>query len=1192
MKKLNPLVLGVTLSTALVGCISADARLTDAQNALNRHIANDLRAKAAKGAFYSSYNIPSDAKIQALYGAPLTAEELTTLRKLAEEYTRHYEKEIVWPEWIKAIKAKKLPLAEAAYRAGDYDQAREYIWCAAATGVKPVDAGVREFGFEFLNKKVNPEQWRKIEKEMCETVIKFEKDGKYNEAIEWLKTVPYVREYSTVLDAKLKLVKDEMIKLSVPEVEAQPIIDATTALLDKVEKIFDYTDGINTSSSSSAEEVDLEAYNRAVENFRKTLIRHNCTEVNATKLTTELTTAAAKLFESLYTTTTSTTGNLVLGTGAINKRIDARREAMTFRMENLRDPVARQATLFALFDANDLAGVRAFLKKEMEAVLIESLTSTVTTVPGQEVYSPLDLAFEGEQLRYTIHCLAERQERFADAREVIWATIFPKKPTVRSEYLRPIGTQLMLTTVNATHWYKIEKDIAKTLLEEKDPVTAIQKLTNYPHIKTYAQEIDTRLMDAAKTAGMLGSELSADQIKAIEDATAEMKNLVDYTDKMANLTTVGKPINRDTLDLLLQEYRATLIQNDCTPENADKLIAMFNEVVNIDANATAKDTTTEVLHLGCNALNARIDKLNAAKIAELEVIIATAKAEEEAAKAEAEAAKAAEKAFVDNANDFCKRVYEATIAKDFETARNLVRDEPLTGNDSQDARMYIVRVGMLNSTVNPAQYEVLSAELQQQVATFVKAGDYEALKQYIENYPYVKDEYAKIDEALAALKGTIIDLPVAEAPSADYVTDLSDRITQLLETRIGSHSYIPDMTEVEKALDNLAITLTEHYYPLIKDSLFKENRKQEIIALTTSKYAPLTTAELNQKLKAILDPALVKATIEIAKAKYLARLAEIDAEVSADTQITLAEEAIRRQLGTTCCVLSYKVNALLGEYARVFRDIKRQKEISAEQATVMLLGAAYLDQRVVIERALELGADINATSTRDPLARTAIMLALEAQNADLAKVLVENGANVSATDNEGNSVMHYAVRGGNILAVKALAAGTTVTTANKRGVTPLFIAAVRNQTAMVEALLACVEDEAARAAYANMADTDGMTAFNLAVAASSRDVLDALAAAGATYSSADLSVAAKKDHLAVAQWLIANSVDVNAGDTMEVACPTTATARYLATEGGINKHAACPKCTPPAPAAPAAPQKASQAKVSLNLDVVDATITE
>jgi hypothetical protein len=349
----------------------------------------------------------------------------------------------------------------------------------------------------------------------------------------------------------------------------------------------------------------------------------------------------------------------------------------------------------------------------------------------------------------------------------------------------------------------------------------------------------------------------------------------------------------------------------------------------------------------------------------------------------------------------------------------------------------------------------------------------------------------------------------------------------------------------------------------------------DILAAVT-KGPAMTTAEMNSTLAELLHTMLAPAEIEIAKAKYLARLAEIDAEVSADTQITLAEEAIRRQLGTVCCSLSYKVNALLGEYARVFRDLKRQKEISKDQATVMLLGAAYLDQDVVIDRALELGAEINATSDRDPLARTAIMLALEAQNATLAKQLVENGADLTMTDAEGNSVMHYAVRGGNIMAVKALAAGTSVTTANKRGVTPLFIAAARNQTAMVEALLACVEDDAARATYVNMADADGVTAFNLAVRVSSREVLDALAAAGATYSPADLTVAAEKDYLAIAQWLIENSIDVNAGDTMKVACPVTATARYLATEGGVSKHAPCPKCTPPellTPQAPEAPAK-------------------
>ena len=1082
----------------------------------------------------------------------MSDEDLAALRNFAEQLTRRYETEIVWPAWIKSIKTKSMPVAEEAFRNGNYDKARETIWRAAATGVKPVDEGVREFGIEFLNTQVNPTQWRAIEKEMCEKVLAFEKAGKYKEAIAWLKTVPYVREYSTILDARLAKVKEELIKLSVPADEIQPIFDATTALLDKVECIYDYTDTTERDSAASAAEIELTAYYKAVSNFKKTLVRYNCTEANAAKLTQDLTTAASKLLEHLYTTTTTTTGSLKLGTGAINKRIDARREAMIMRLEHALNSSLRDAKLDALFAANDMDGIRALQKAEMEAVLLEQFNTTEVIVPGKEIVSPLDLAIVGEQLRYEVRT-AVRAKEYSKARELIWASIFPTTQTIRSEYLRPIGTKLLLTTVNATHWADIEADINAIATADTDPKVALKKLTNYPRIKTYATEIDQRLEAAANTATGLGSKHTAGQIEAIKAATAEMKNLVNNTDKTSSeIIRTGKPVDRTILDQLLADYRATLIKNDCTPENADKLIQMFNDIVKADFNAIAQDQTSDVLHLGCNALNARIDKLTNAKIAEINAKLA-------AEKAEAEAKLAAEKAFEEHVLDFCKRVCDATVAKDFEVARNLVRDEPLTGNAEQDAKMYIVRVGMLNSVINPAQYNALCEEIKQKVDAYVKANDFEALQQYIETYPYVKDEYATINEMLEALKGTIVNLPVAEADAATYVTDLNTRITQLLDMRAGTYAAQLDMKEVEQALDALASAVTEHYYPLVK-ATFTEQCKQEILALGT-KHASMTTAELNQKIKLSLLPLLAKAKIEISKAKYLARLAEIDAEVSADTQITLAEEAIRRQLGSTCCTLSYKVNALLGEYARVFRDLKRQKEMTATQTAVMLLGAAYLDQDVVVERALELGADINATSERDPLARTALMIALEAQNTKLVKTLVEKGADLTTTDAEGNGIMHYAVRSGSITAVKALAEGAPVTVANKAGATPLFIAAARNQVAMVEAVLACVEEDA-RAAFVNTADAAGQTAFRVAVTLSSRDVLDALANAGATFDSADLRIAAERDYLAIAQWLIDHSVDVNADGVMASACPAKATSRYLVKEGGITRHQPCNTCKP------------------------------
>ena len=144
---------------------------------------------------------------------------------------------------------------------------------------------------------------------------------------------------------------------------------------------------------------------------------------------------------------------------------------------------------------------------------------------------------------------------------------------------------------------------------------------------------------------------------------------------------------------------------------------------------------------------------------------------------------------------------------------------------------------------------------------------------------------------------------------------------------------------------------------------------------------------------------------------------------------------------------------------------------------------------------------------------------------------------------------------------------------NACGNTPLAIAVVRNQPAVVEFLVGAVA-EADRAAFVDSANNDGETAFNIAAKFGSRDVLDALAAAGAAYSTKDLILAEQADHVAVAQWLVNQGLDVNAEGVMAAACPATQTGRYLVSEGGVCAGHACDTCAPKSAEKPAEPAEA------------------
>ena len=87
--------------------------------------------------------------------------------------TREAEKKIVWPMLIDSKKAKVIPEAEKFLSEGDFANAREVIWRASTTGIEPVDAAIREFGYEFLNTKVNPQEWKLVEKNMRDKALEF-----------------------------------------------------------------------------------------------------------------------------------------------------------------------------------------------------------------------------------------------------------------------------------------------------------------------------------------------------------------------------------------------------------------------------------------------------------------------------------------------------------------------------------------------------------------------------------------------------------------------------------------------------------------------------------------------------------------------------------------------------------------------------------------------------------------------------------------------------------------------------------------------------------------------------------------------------------------------------------------------------------------------------------------------------------
>lgn len=1215
---------GVALMVLLAGCANEQPVVTDAvvavvaggqsarslsmeelSLALREYIFRSITAKAKAGKFYKRYRIPEDSVIERLAGQSLSPKELEMARGFAEAHTRDAEREIAYPAWRDAIIARGMPPAEKAFEEGKFEAAREATWYMMATGVgtdvPEVAEPVWTHGQDFLLDQVNPTEWSKIQLAMRDRVVALEKAKQYDEAVAYLQSVPHIRVYSKVLNRKLNQIKAEAVRLEIPEAELTPIFDQTAELLKRLENICSFIDEPKVESKVSQEQkqVILDALDKQCKEFVSLLKRYSATEANAEKTVGALKSEVVKLLDGLdayaTTTTTTTKRSLRLGTNAVNVRIDAYRDRLTKWVTNRQDLNAALDAEFAKISGlnvdalcawveakcppnitDEFDGARKLLKEDVEAIIIAPATE-VTTVSSTDlpVPSALDLVLAREVFRSKIYALV-KAGKFDIARKAIWTQVVPDEATPYTTFIAPVAKELMNEVVNPAEWAVIEAKVRQdvgALLQAGDTQGAEAYLKGVSHVQIYPPEIDAALSAVAAEAIGLGTDKEKVDaaVQANTEKTPLQKDIVDFTDKAGSLRGKRVKLDHSAYNNLLQAYRNTMAKRGLTEENADKLAKAFAEMLKPFVPTHVEQPAEATLTLGGNALNARIDKL----IAEMNEQIAEARVR---LTAEAEALTA-------RMGELEAAVKEALAGKDFPKARTLIHDVEPFGKPELDTALYIHRIGLLDNLVNPQHLKLALEDLAAKFKAAEEAADYSEFIAFVKGYDYV----AEIDDAqLAAieqLKHAVLDLPVSNQSTEAIRQQIVALCNDILANRTSPARLVPEIEAVKAALAQLDAAM--------KAQLNQAENPAAAAALDLILKAwaaehvhPVTTAMLNQTIAARIAELLPEAEARQARLDairaYKELVAKIDSEVSFDTQIALAEETIAKLLASGSTVN----NKLLGEYARVFRLLKKEATLSADQATTMLLGAAYLGQNQVLPYALELGAAINGTSERDPLTRNALLLALDAQRFSTVRQLLEQNAEVAVADAKGNSALHYATRTGSIPTVRALAKAGAPLVANADGCTPLFIAVAVNNVALTEELLKLVAEEE-RADFVNLRNKADLSAIELAAKCGSRDVLEPLALAGAEYGPRTLILAQLGDHIAVAQWLIAQGVDVNAQGVMEAACPATATGLFLMREGGVGQHA-CAECTPQVkPEAPAAVEPTPQAqpvKVSVILE--------
>ncbi len=182
--------------------------------------------------------------------------------------------------------------------------------------------------------------------------------------------------------------------------------------------------------------------------------------------------------------------------------------------------------------------------------------------------------------------------------------------------------------------------------------------------------------------------------------------------------------------------------------------------------------------------------------------------------------------------------------------------------------------------------------------------------------------------------------------------------------------------------------------------------------------------------------------------------------------------------------------------------------------------------------AIAIGALLVTGSVGLVAADLALVDAVKAGDAERVQALLSDGADVTAPESDGTTVLHWAVnRNDATMADRLIRAGASATAANRYGVQPISLAAVNGSAPMVSLLLAAGADP-------DTALAEGETALMTAARTGNLDTVAVLVEHGADVNAAEtwrgqtaLMWAAADGHTDVVRLLVESGADISAAST-------------------------------------------------------------
>lgn len=708
---------------------------------------------------------------------------------------------------------------------------------------------------------------------------------------------------------------------------------------------------------------------------------------------------------------------------------------------------------------------------------------------------------------------------YAETREIMWNA---EKTGVAEvdEIVRKLGNRFLNREVNPVQWLSLEKEVTAAFdaaMAAKDYAGARKSIGEVKGIRTFSKKLE-----AAPSPTVDETE---DSLKVSDGGTSGLLGTVAVNTRLEALK--GKFL----ADVAAAEKAELDAKMQAMLDELDKKVA---SLVEEEKFGEARDAVAAVAPVKDGEWN---EKVNAAK----------KKLLDDVAKAEKAALDAKTQKLLD---EFTAKVIALVEAGKFGEARDAIRDVALVDDGEWDAKIYAVRIGLMNSVVNPRQLKRLKAEAAKTIDGLVAEKKYAEAAKFIDDYPYVHDTFDQIKASFGRIEKAMKSLKLEDEQAAGYVASRLATVREMLEKRLGKYDGNEDYSELERALNELEKGYVGQHYDDAAATGVTNAIKGEIVAMVDAKYAPLTTWEMNEALRRFLEAKRPRMSAVGQEAGLPASaLGVISDEVDYDSQVAMAEAAISEPSAV------YGLSAVLGDYARIMRRCKTGNAVTPEEANTMLVASVFLNQPEMFKLALTLKADVNAAARRDALARAPILLAAQLGRTEFVRLVRDANGKPDVIDANGDTLLHYASERGNFALVRAVVPAVKIDAVNKAGETALFVAVRRNQLAAAKAILRLVGDAAEQKKYVAIANANGQNAFDVACVSNAHMLLDTLAAAGAEYDERHLAAALGADCVGVAQWLVEKGLDVNDKHVLDAVVDgkgnviENATTRYLVQEG-------------------------------------------